>query len=287
MEDIDYYKSSIENLKIRFNNQAVCGVYKITNTINNKIYIGSAVNIKRRWHYYKWAYNTKYLKSQRLLCRAFLKYKIEKFKFEVLEQISNVNDKKELKIKLLNLEQKYMNFYNSYDKKIGYNICKNAGNCLGLKRSKRLRNQQSIRMLGSNNPFYGKKHPKEIIELIRIKNIGRKKIVSENTKKNLSKALIGHIHSKETKQKIGMSNSKTFYFIKDDNILLKIINMRQYVYNLKINKPESLNVRLIDMYNGKRKNIMDGFRKATTEEINNIELAYQTTIEPEVSCFIS
>ena len=27
----------------------ICGIYKITNTINNKVYIGQSVDIHRRW----------------------------------------------------------------------------------------------------------------------------------------------------------------------------------------------------------------------------------------------
>ena len=59
-------------------------VYKIVNDINNKIYIGVTKNtIHQRYkeHYYAFKYNTRNC----ALYRAFKKYGIENFKFEVLE----------------------------------------------------------------------------------------------------------------------------------------------------------------------------------------------------------
>ena len=35
------------------NFQKISGVYKITNKINGKFYIGSSINIKRRWESHK------------------------------------------------------------------------------------------------------------------------------------------------------------------------------------------------------------------------------------------
>lgn len=55
------------------------GIYKITNP-NGKIYIGQSINIEKRFNQYKW-----YMaKSQPILHRSFLKYGIDKHKFEVI-----------------------------------------------------------------------------------------------------------------------------------------------------------------------------------------------------------
>jgi len=59
------------------------GIYKITNIVNNKFYIGSAVNIERRFklHSYMLRYNKHYNKK---LQNSFNKYGKDNFKIEVV-----------------------------------------------------------------------------------------------------------------------------------------------------------------------------------------------------------
>lgn len=58
------------------------GIYKITNLINNKIYIGQSVHIERRWSEHKSSVKTN--KRIYYLHKAMCKYGINNFKFEVL-----------------------------------------------------------------------------------------------------------------------------------------------------------------------------------------------------------
>ncbi|PFD62313.1 GIY-YIG nuclease family protein [Bacillus thuringiensis] len=83
------------------------GIYKITNKINGKCYIGQSVNIPKRWE------NHRCMNSNHSypLYRAFKKYGLEKFSFEVLEYCS----KDELEHK----EYFYILLYDSVDN--GYN----------------------------------------------------------------------------------------------------------------------------------------------------------------------
>lgn len=61
------------------------GIYKITNLQNNKVYIGQSINIKKRWAAHKTEiYKTKPQDSP--LYRAFIKYGIDNFSFEVIEE---------------------------------------------------------------------------------------------------------------------------------------------------------------------------------------------------------
>ena len=59
----------------------VSGVYKITNKINNKCYIGESVDVFKRFSDHK---NPKNLKTHYKIYRAFAKYGIKNFTFEVL-----------------------------------------------------------------------------------------------------------------------------------------------------------------------------------------------------------
>lgn len=88
------------------------GIYKITNTINGKCYIGQSVNIEKRWIVHKRVYNNPNAHEYDYhIYRAFRKYGIEQFKFEVIEECSIAD---------LNQREIYwINYYNSY--KDGYN----------------------------------------------------------------------------------------------------------------------------------------------------------------------
>ena len=80
------------------------GIYKITNKINGKCYIGQSVDIKRRWSEHRSSVEDITLDSK--LIRAMRKYGLENFTFEVLE---------ECELDLLNeREEYYVEFYNSY-----------------------------------------------------------------------------------------------------------------------------------------------------------------------------
>ena len=84
-----------------------CGIYKITNLLNNKSYIGQSTFIEKRWSEEKRNKN-----NGKTLTNAINKYGIENFKFEILEECEQdlLNEK----------EQQYINLYNSVEN--GYNM---------------------------------------------------------------------------------------------------------------------------------------------------------------------
>lgn len=55
--------------------KVICGIYKITNRINGKIYIGQSVNIVRRWYAHKECVSNNHLSA------AIAKYGLENFDF--------------------------------------------------------------------------------------------------------------------------------------------------------------------------------------------------------------
>ena len=81
------------------------GIYKITNIINEKVYIGQSINILERWkqHNYK-AFNSNEIGYNSAIHAAFRKYGIENFKLDILEEceVSELDEKERLWIEKLN-----------------------------------------------------------------------------------------------------------------------------------------------------------------------------------------
>ncbi len=89
-------------------------VYKITNKINNKCYIGSSIRVEMRWKQHinpsKEKNNSGYNYP---LYKAFRKYGIDNFNFEILK------DDFETIEEMQRYEKEMIIFYNSYNN--GYN----------------------------------------------------------------------------------------------------------------------------------------------------------------------
>ena len=90
------------------------GIYKITNQVNNKSYIGQSIHIEKRVKEHFWkAQCQKDVSFNSILHQAIRKYGAENFKWEVLEECSIENIDK--------LEQNYIKQYNTISPN-GYNI---------------------------------------------------------------------------------------------------------------------------------------------------------------------
>lgn len=92
------------------------------------------------------------------------------------------------------------------------NLTDGGEGTLGIIVSEEKRKKSSERHSGKNNPMYGKSHPKELIEQIRLKNIGRvswNKGLKTGTNIKLSKAKKGSIAwNKGLKNVNGLSLAK-------------------------------------------------------------------------------
>ena len=65
----------------------MCGIYKITNLINKKVYIGQSICIEKRWIRHKNTYSNPNSNCYNYpLYKAFRKYGIQNFSFEVLQE---------------------------------------------------------------------------------------------------------------------------------------------------------------------------------------------------------
>lgn len=116
-------------------------IYKITNLVNNKIYIGKTVDdiYKRYERHWKdsMAEALKKCKYVSHLHNAMYKLGRSKFKIECIE--SNISDKNILAER----EKYWIEFYKSYDNKIGYNLTKGGeGGALVGDALERMRNSR-------------------------------------------------------------------------------------------------------------------------------------------------
>ena len=90
------------------------GIYKITNKVNNKVYIGQSINIEGRFYQHKNCLNRNVGHNSHFQ-NAWNKYGEENFEFELIHIVSNVEE-------LNDLEIYYIKKYNSNNPKFGYNI---------------------------------------------------------------------------------------------------------------------------------------------------------------------
>ena len=199
------------------------GIYLIKNIQNNKVYVGSALNIDKRWkqhknHLKRGKHHSCHLQS------AWDKYGEQSFKLEIIQEVF-------IPEHLLAYEQVYLDYYKSYEIDKGYNICKVAGSPLGVKQSEETINNKS----GKNHPFYGKKRLLSDEARKNISEANKRRIVSEETKKKMrnkrwseeakkkmSETRKGRIVSKETRKKMSEArrksdNNKYYYFDKEFN----------------------------------------------------------------------
>ena len=132
-------------------------IYKTTNLVNGKIYIGQDKNN-----------NPAYLGSGKILHLAFQKHGVENFNKEILEECESVQELNER-------EKHWISFYNSTDRKIGYNIALggNGGDTISNHPNKDEIRRKHSKWMIENNPTRGKKKTEEHIERWKESYVGK------------------------------------------------------------------------------------------------------------------
>jgi group I intron endonuclease len=175
------------------------GIYKIVNIITGIFYIGSAVDLIKRWQDHQ---SDLYLNKHRnsYLQNAWNKYDPDAFQCIILETCP--------KDWLLVREQYYIDNLNACDRSIGYNIAITAGSNLGVKWNEETRKRMSIakrkmtietklKMAASQtgkkqsaetiekrvSKFRGRAKTQDEIERIRQSNLGQKRSLETRMKK--------------------------------------------------------------------------------------------------------
>ena len=123
---------------------ATTGVYVIINVISNKFYVGSSLDIERRWKDHK-----KLLKSgrhsNRHLLSSYNKHGLDAFKFFVLEETTADE--------MLDVEQKWLDLTKCYERKHGYNHARQAKNRAGWKHTAATKEKMSACRKGKPIPW--------------------------------------------------------------------------------------------------------------------------------------
>lgn len=118
-------------------------LYKITNLINNKKYIGITNDYKRRFRQHKGNHNPK-----SLICKAIQKYKEQNFKFEILQSNLSIEEACQAEIKQIKKE-------NSLTPN-GYNIAKGGNINIGSSNGKAKLTDEEVQYIKDNRniPMY-------------------------------------------------------------------------------------------------------------------------------------
>lgn len=200
-------------------------IYKVTNTVNGKIYIGkTSETVEKRWNRHVW-FATK--GRDIYFSNAIRKYDEDAFIIEVIAEAETDEWSSYL-------ERMWILLLESANRKIGYNSTyggegfatgdKNP-NRLNPRRGKQIWNfgkslSPEIREkiskslmgkgAGENNPFYGKSHTPEMIRFFSESQKGKKtKPCSSETKEKISKSQIGMVFSEERKRNMSAAKLGT------------------------------------------------------------------------------
>ena len=162
----------------------VSGIYIILNKINNNWYVGSAVDVKKRWRHHKFSLKNNCHRNSHLQ-RSYNSHGIETFEFHLIEMVSQKD--------LIIIEQKYLDYGKLHCRNMMYNTSEFASNpMLGRKHTEKHCKYMSKIMLGKN---LGRKHTLEACHNISVNNTGKKKSISHC--QNISINRMGMKFSKE------------------------------------------------------------------------------------------
>ena len=118
------------------------GIYKITNQINNKCYIGKSNNISRRFRDHKrLAFQSGHKEYNKALYIAFRKYGLDNFTFEIIEELEDYSLSEEREIYWIKY---YHSYENGYNETLGGDGGSVKGHCQGEKNGRAKLTEQDV-----------------------------------------------------------------------------------------------------------------------------------------------
>jgi len=175
------------------------GIYAIRHVESGRCYVGSTVNIERRWKEHRTRIKNGTHPAKHL-ANAFKAYGLDSFEFVILEEccVSDESVRIERETHWMGLLQP------------AFNVAPVAGSVLGLKRSEEVRARMSVAQKGRESKLKGVPRSPEARAAISRGKKGKPR--TREHQENLSKALKGRVSprkgvklSEETKQRISES----------------------------------------------------------------------------------
>jgi len=161
-------------------------IYKATNKINGKAYVGQTVKslrIRISEHIHDALNN----KDNVYFHNAIRRYGKENFIWEIIAECSSLKELNKTEIEMI---KKYNTFEN------GYNLTRGGEGSVGFKHTQKAKEKISKSKRGKNHPNYGKHHTEETKRRIGNGNRGKVGFKGEDN------PMYGKHHSEETKRKI-------------------------------------------------------------------------------------
>lgn len=186
----------------------IAGIYKLTNKVNGKVYIGQSVDLERRMR----RYGRGDVVGLKKLEPAFKKYGIDAFKIEYLFTTSKKY--RHLNYLLGTLELAFTKRYDSVNN--GYN-CK-YGEVLGKMSEEtkdRISKSMKGKVAGVNNGMYGKKHKKETIKKFRARKRTKEQIEAT------ASAARGKPRPYDVRKKLSVAHSKPVIQYSKEGIFIR------------------------------------------------------------------
>lgn len=184
-------------------------VYLIHNIINNKVYVGKTKNLKKRWASHISLAKNK--ATNQYIHRAIRKYGVNNFIFSIIQVLNTEHEYNQA-------EMYWIKYFNSNNLNYGYNLTQGGDGSSGREQTKitraKISKTKKGKMIGKDNPFYGKTHSEKTKNEISRKNTGLAKsdLFKEYKKISMSGAnnhFYGKQHTTETIKKISGENSKS------------------------------------------------------------------------------
>jgi group I intron endonuclease len=206
-----YTNADTQKEAVLKDNKGKAGVYCWINIQSGKKYVGSSIDLWRRFmQYYNIKCITKTSKSS-YICRALLKEGYSAFRIEILEYCDPSL--------VIMREQHYIDLLNPE-----YNILKIAGSLFGYKHS-----PESLKKMSD----LAKNRSAETLAKLREAALGRTYKHKEETKIKLSENMLGRTHSQASKDKMSaFQSNRTKHPVKGFTTRVKDIQTGQiFLYN--------------------------------------------------------
>lgn len=170
------------------------GIYKITNRISGRVYVGSAVQFKRRWHLHQ-SQLRRGKHHSRALQSSWKKHGPEAFEFEILEEVPDL-------ALLIHREQFWMDLLDACSPSKGFNASPTAGSPLGCRHTPESKAKMSAARKGEKKPPFTDAHR------AALSAAAKRRFESADARAELSAKLTGgkKTFTEETKNKIRAAN---------------------------------------------------------------------------------